>query len=150
MSKMEQKSVSDQFESYYQDAVNLLKQLIATSSFSGEEKETGDLIGEFLKNKGVEFQRKHHNILAKNRYFDKEKPSILLNSHHDTVKPNKAYTRDPFEPAEEDGKLYGLGSNDAGGALVSLIAVFCHFYDKKDLNYNLILAATAADETTGA
>lgn len=73
----------------------------------------------------------------------------MLNSHHDTVKPVNGWTRDPFSPSIEDGILYGLGSNDAGGPLVSLIATFCYFYDKK-LPFNLILAATAEEEISGA
>lgn len=85
-----------------------------------------------------------------NRYFDKEKSTILLNSHHDTVKPNPQYSKDPFYPSIEEGKLFGLGSNDAGGCLVSLIAVFLHFYNKQDLKYNLILAATAEEEISGS
>src|SRR5690606_40487774 len=77
------------------------------------------------------------------------KPTILLNSHHDTVKPNPAYSRDPFLPAEEEGKLYGLGSNDAGGCLVALIAAFLYFYERKDLEYNLCLIASAEEEISG-
>ena len=85
-----------------------------------------------------------------NKYFDATKPTILLNSHHDTVKPNPQYTKDPFDPVIEDGKLNGLGSNDAGGCLVSLIAAFLFFYDKQNLKYNIILAATAEEEISGA
>jgi acetylornithine deacetylase len=84
-----------------------------------------------------------------NRHYDPAKPTVLLNSHHDTVRPNAGYTRDPFEAAIEDGKLYGLGSNDAGGALVGLIAAFRHFYDRADLTHNLVLAATAEEENSG-
>ncbi|MFX5933764.1 M20/M25/M40 family metallo-hydrolase, partial [Acinetobacter baumannii] len=80
---------------------------------------------------------------AVNKYFDASKPTILLNSHHDTVKPNKEYTRDPFEAAIVDDKLFGLGSNDAGGCLVSLIACFLYYYEEQNLKYNLLLAATA-------
>jgi acetylornithine deacetylase/succinyl-diaminopimelate desuccinylase-like protein len=72
-----------------------------------------------------------------------------LNSHHDTVKPNPGYTRDPFAAVIEDGKLFGLGSNDAGGPLVSLIATFLHFYSQQNLKYNLVLAATAEEEISG-
>jgi acetylornithine deacetylase len=90
-----------------------------------------------------------NNIWVKNRHFDPDKPTILLNSHHDTVRPNSGYTRDPFKPEIIDGKLYGLGSNDAGGPLVSLIATFLHYYDREDLAYNLILAATAEEEISG-
>ncbi|MBX9733510.1 MAG: M20/M25/M40 family metallo-hydrolase, partial [Chitinophagaceae bacterium] len=81
--------------------------------------------------------------------FDSSKPTILLNSHHDTVKPNKAYTRDPFDASIIDGKLYGLGSNDAGGCLVSLITCFLYYYEKQNLKYNLLLAATAEEEISG-
>jgi acetylornithine deacetylase len=88
-------------------------------------------------------------VWATNKFFDKSKPSILLNSHHDTVKPNIQYTKNPFEPIVEDDKLYGLGSNDAGGCLVSLVAVFVHFYEKENLKYNVVLATTAEEEITG-
>ena len=84
-----------------------------------------------------------------NKYFDEKKLTILLNSHHDTVKPNKGYTNDPFKAIEKDGKLYGLGSNDAGGPLVSLIATFLYFYDDENLPFNLIIAATAEEEISG-
>ena len=90
-----------------------------------------------------------NNVWATNKYFDELKPTILLNSHHDTVKPNQGYTLDPFHPVERDGKLFGLGSNDAGGSLVSLIATFLYFYDQTDLKYNLIIAATAEEEISG-
>jgi acetylornithine deacetylase len=90
-----------------------------------------------------------NNVWAFNKLYDASKPTILFNSHHDTVKPNASYTLNPFEPIEKDGKLYGLGSNDAGGCLVSLIATFIHFYDKENLNYNLVLAATAEEEISG-
>ncbi len=130
-------------------ATNLLKKLIATPSLSKEESDTGDLIQEFLEEHNVPAQRYDNNICAANKYFDQENPTLLLNSHHDTVKPNSGYTRDPFTPVVEDGKLFGLGSNDAGGPLVSLIATFLHFYDKKDLSYNLFLAATGEEEISG-
>ena len=73
----------------------------------------------------------------------------MLNSHHDTVKPNTAYTKDPFKAVVEEGKLYGLGSNDAGGCLVSLIATFTHFYAQKNLSYNLVIVASAEEENSG-
>jgi acetylornithine deacetylase len=84
-----------------------------------------------------------------NKHYDAAKPSILLNSHHDTVKPNPQYTKDPFSPIIADGKLFGLGSNDAGGCLVSLIATFVNFYWQENLKYNFILAATAEEEISG-
>jgi len=133
----------------YSDALALLKKLIQTPSFSGEEDETAELITQWLHSFDVETKRVDNNIWATNLHFDPEKPNILLNSHHDTVKPNKGYTNDPFHAFESDGKLYGLGSNDAGGCLVSLMALFVYFYKQKDLKYNLILAATAEEENAG-
>ncbi len=132
-----------------QDAIALLKDLIAIPSFSREEDRTGDRIAAFLEEKKIPFQRLQNNIWATNRHFDSQKPTILLNSHHDTVKPNSSYTLDPFTPVVEDGKLFGLGSNDAGGCLVSLITTFLHFYDKSDLKYNFVMAATAEEEISG-
>lgn len=139
----------DKMYDLYKDALGLLKNLIATPSLSREEKETGDLIERFLKTHGVRTHRKGNNIWAYNRDYDPRKPTILLNSHHDTVKPNTGYTNNPFEPLVKEGKLYGLGSNDAGGALVSLIAVFLNFYKEKELRYNLLISATAEEEISG-
>jgi len=133
----------------YTEAVTLLKSLIAQPSFSKEEEKTADLLAGYLESKGVPAHRLQNNVWARNKHFDPAKPTILLNSHHDTVKPNKAYTLDPFDPIEKDGKLYGLGSNDAGGCLVSLIAVFLHFFEKQNLSHNLILAASAEEEISG-
>lgn len=129
-------------------AIDLLKELIAIPSFSKEEHETANAIGNFLNNESVEFSRIGNNIMAFNLHFDENKPYILLNSHHDTVKPNSGYTKNPFEALEENGKLYGLGSNDAGGSLVSLLASFLHFY-AKDIPYNLIFIASAEEEISG-
>ena len=136
-------------ETLYQQAVSLLQQLIAIPSFSKEENLTADLIEKFLQEKGVKTHRKLNNIWAWNKHFDAAKPTILLNSHHDTVKPNSGYTRDPHDAKIEDGKLYGLGSNDAGGCLVSLISVFLYFYEKENLKYNFCLATTAEEEISG-
>ncbi|ASU35601.1 M20 family metallo-hydrolase [Mucilaginibacter xinganensis] len=133
----------------YEQAVGLLQQLIAIPSFSREEDLTAGLIENFLKDKGVETHRKLNNIWAYNKYFDAAKPTILLNSHHDTVKPNSGYTRDPYDAAIIEGKLYGLGSNDAGGCLVSLINVFLYFHEKQNLKYNFCLATTAEEEISG-
>lgn len=131
------------------DATELLKKLIAQPSFSREEKGTAGIIQEHLSARNIPFSRLDNNIWARNKYFSKDLPSILLNSHHDTVKPNAGYTKDPFTPLVEDGKLYGLGSNDAGGPLVSLLAVFEHFYFRTDLKFNLLIAATAEEEISG-
>jgi acetylornithine deacetylase len=130
-------------------AIELLKNLIQTPSFSKEEDETALIIDKWLTENGVKTNQIQNNVWAINKYFDPNKPSILLNSHHDTVKPNKAYTNNPFEAKIEDGKLYGLGSNDAGGCLVSLMSLFLNYYDYKELKYNLILAATAEEEISG-
>ncbi|MGZ5287566.1 MAG: M20 family metallo-hydrolase [Flavisolibacter sp.] len=135
---------------YYNDAVSLLKELIRTPSFSREEQATAGLITAYLESKKVQVKRHFNNVWAVNQFYDEEKSTLLLNSHHDTVQPNKSYTLDPFDPAEKDGKLYGLGSNDAGGALVSLIQAFVFFYSRQDLSYNLLLAATAEEEITGS
>ena len=132
-----------------QDAIELLKTLIKTESFSKEEHNTADILNTFLVERGVETIREKNNVWAFNKYFDKNKPTILLNSHHDTVKPNPGYTNDPFAPIVKDGKLFGLGSNDAGGCLVSLIATFLHFYNEKNLTYNFCIAATAEEEISG-
>lgn len=136
-------------EILYAEAVGLLKQLIAVPSFSKEEYETAALIERFLGNKNIPVQRHLNNVWSVNKYYDEGKPTILLNSHHDTVKPNRLYTNNPFEPFEHEGKLYGLGSNDAGGPLVCLIAAFVYLYNRIGLQYNLVIAATAEEEISG-
>jgi acetylornithine deacetylase len=133
----------------HQQAIQLLQQLITIPSFSKEETLTADVIEQFLEKRGVKTHRKINNVWAWNKHFDASRPTILLNSHHDTVKPNSGYTRDPFLPTIEDGRLYGLGSNDAGGCLVSLIAVFLYFYKLEGLKYNFCLATTAEEEISG-
>ncbi len=131
-------------------AIELLKELIATPSFSKEEEQTASIIGKFLALKNIAATRVGNNVFALNKHFVESKPTLLLNSHHDTVKPNPQYTKDPFSPFVEEGKLYGLGSNDAGGCLVSLIATFLYFYEQSNLKYNVIFAATAEEEISGA
>jgi len=131
------------------DALALLKRLIATPSFSREEQQTAALIEAFFREKQIPYERLENNIWAKNRFFDPAKPTVLLNSHHDTVKPNPSWTLDPFTPVERDDKLFGLGSNDAGGCLVSLMAAFVYFYDRPDLSHNVVMAASAEEEISG-
>ncbi|MDO7173010.1 M20 family metallo-hydrolase [Mariniflexile sp. AS56] len=131
------------------DAIALLKQLIETESFSSEEDQTALHIEAWFKRYDIDYTRTKNNVWAVNKHFDASKPNMLLNSHHDTVKPNTAYTKDPLKAIVEDGKLYGLGSNDAGGCLVSLIATFTHYYNHKDLKYNLIMVASAEEESSG-
>jgi acetylornithine deacetylase len=131
------------------ESIELLQALIERPSFSKEEEQTADCLQDFLSAKGLRVHRKGNNIWVYNRHFDPKKPTILLNSHHDTVKPNPNYTRDPFKAEILDGKLYGLGSNDAGGCLVSLIAAFLYYESNEGLAYNLCLAATAEEEISG-
>lgn len=131
------------------DMISLLKKLISTPSVSGNEQATADKIHRFLTVKGIDTSRLFNNVWASNLHFNPDRPTLLLNSHHDTVKPNDGYTLNPYEPIVRDGKLFGLGSNDAGGSLVALLAAFIHFYKRADLNYNLVLCASAEEEITG-
>lgn len=129
-------------------AVDLLKRLIATPSVSRDESGTAQLLFDELKARGADPMRHYNNIWALAAPYDADKPTLLLNSHHDTVKPSVAYTRDPFVPTEEDGVLFGLGSNDAGASLVGLVETFFHFKGR-ELPFNLMLALTAEEEVTG-
>lgn len=131
------------------DPVEILSGLIKIRSFSKEENTVSKYFEVILSSFNIDFTRDKNNIWAKNKHFDSDKYTILLNSHLDTVKPNKGYTRDPYAPDIEDGKLYGLGSNDAGGALVGLLGAFVHFYSTENLPFNLILAASAEEEISG-
>ncbi len=131
------------------DAISLLKKLIETQSFSFEEDVTASHIEDWFTRYNIDFKRTKNNVWAVNKHFEEGKPTLLLNSHHDTVKPNSAYTNDPFKANVEDGKLFGLGSNDAGGCLVSLIATFTHFYNQENLKYNLVIVASAEEENSG-
>lgn len=140
--------MNDQLTILQTAAVALLKQLIATPSFSKEEDKTALLLETFFTGRQIPVQRIGHNVIVRNKHYDPGKPTLLLNSHHDTVKPNPQYTKDPFSPDVEEGKLYGLGSNDAGGCLVSLAATFLYFYEHNG-PYNVIFAATAEEEISG-
>jgi len=131
------------------ETIELLKNLIETPSFSSEENNTAILLENWFVSNGINFKRENNNIWAYNLHFDKSKPNLLLNSHHDTVKPNQGYTLNPFSAIEKDGKLFGLGSNDAGGCLVSLMATFTYFYAFENLPYNIIFAGTAEEESSG-
>lgn len=135
-------------EVLYSDSIDLLKQLIAIPSFSKEEDKTAACLEAFFQQKNIPCERFLNNVWATNKYFDESKPTLLLNSHHDTVKPNKGYTLNPFEPIEKDRKLFGLGSNDAGGPLVSLLATFVYFFEE-DIPFNIVFAATAEEEISG-
>ncbi|MEN0050577.1 MAG: M20 family metallo-hydrolase [Bacteroidota bacterium] len=129
--------------------VSLLQKMIVTPSLSKEEEKTADLIQQFLQAENILMNRLKNNIWITNKCFDSNKSTILLNSHHDTVKPAASYTRNPYNASIENGKLYGLGSNDAGGALVTLLATFLYFYEREDLSYNLVFVASAEEEISG-
>jgi acetylornithine deacetylase len=130
------------------DYVGLLKRLICTPSFSREEDKTAEIIFDHLKRQGMNPVRKNNNVWVTS-VINEKLPTILLNSHHDTVKPASGWAADPFTPVESEGKLYGLGSNDAGASLVSLMAVFAELSKQNSRPYNLIYAATAEEEVTG-
>ena len=132
-----------------QDALELLKQLISFPSVSKDENVVSGFFFNYIKENGFVPNREGNNIWIKNKYYSSKLPTILLNSHLDTVKPCDGWLTDPFTPVIKDQKLYGLGSNDAGISLVCLFAVFQFFYDKKDLGFNLIFSATAEEEISG-
>jgi len=133
----------------YNEAIELLSALIAIPSFSGSEQGTANEIEAYLAKYGINTIRKNNNVWCYNKYFDHAKPTILLNSHHDTVKPNEQYTLNPFQATIYDEKIHGLGSNDASASLVSLISTFIYFYESTDLAFNLCLAATGEEENSG-
>lgn len=141
--------LSDNINNITSECFQLLKKLIETPSFSKTEDQTAKAIKFFFEKNEIECYSKLNNVWVKNKKFNPELPTILLNSHHDTVKPNSGYTLDPFKAIEKEGKLFGLGSNDAGGALVSLLGTFMFFYEQEGLKYNLIYAATAEEEISG-
>lgn len=137
-------------ENLYKYAAGLLAALIKTPSVSREEQKTAKNLVYALRSQGVEVHTHLNNVWAFNKHFDPVKPTILLCSHHDTVKPNPGYTRDPFDPElTADGRLYGLGSNDAGASVVALTAAFLHYYEREHLKYNLCLALVAEEEISG-
>ncbi|MFV0378905.1 MAG: M20 family metallo-hydrolase [Mangrovibacterium sp.] len=129
--------------------IQLLRAMIQTPSFSREEGPVAELVRAFLTERSIPFQTKGFNTWAKNKFWDETKPVVLLNSHIDTVKPVKNWTKDPFVAELEGDKLTGLGSNDAGASLVTLLAVFVHFYATENLPYNLVFAASAEEEISG-
>ena len=131
------------------EAIELLKKLIETPSFSSEEDKTALLIEAWFIENEIPFERNNNNIWAYNLHFDKSKPTLLLNSHHDTVNPNQGYTIDPFSAIVEGDKLFGLGSNDAGGCLVSLIAAFTNLHKAENLSHNIVIVASAEEESSG-
>jgi len=135
-------------DALYYNAVDLLKTLIATPSFSREEHNVAEVLAAYITKAGFNPIRKGNNLWIKNKGFDPSKPTILLNSHMDTVRPVSGWVKDPFAPVEEDDKLYGLGSNDAGASLVSLLHAFFLLNDKEQ-DYNLIFLASCEEEVSG-
>lgn len=132
-----------------QDAMSLLDRMISTPSFSREESDVADLLTEYLSHIGMKnVNRFHNNVYVRSSHYDADLPTLMLNSHIDTVRPSAAYTRNPFLPTHEEGRIYGLGSNDAGGSVVALIAASRLFWDVR-LPFNLLLALTAEEEITG-
>jgi acetylornithine deacetylase len=132
------------------ESVELLKRLIATESYSRNEAAAADIVAGFLSDHNCSVERHLNNIYSRNTHFQDSKPTLLLNSHLDTVRPNKDWQRNPFEAVVENDKLYGLGSNDAGASLVTLAACFISLNNRTDLPFNIIYAATAEEEISGA
>ncbi len=137
------------YKQYTDEAVALLKQLIATPSISRDETKAADIMEEYMKECGLEPHREANNVWAIDPEYDERRTTILLNAHIDTVKPVSSWSRDPFEPTVEDGKLYGLGSNDCGGGLVSLLQTFRIMTKQRGRDYNLIYLASAEEEVSG-
>ncbi|MCM1163803.1 MAG: M20/M25/M40 family metallo-hydrolase [Muribaculaceae bacterium] len=132
----------------YSRYIELLRSLIATPSVSRHEDETASLLFSYLEEHGAAPSRIHNNVYAFSGGFDPSRPTLLLNSHHDTVAPAASYTRNPYDATVESGRLYGLGSNDAGASLVSLVEVFLRLH-QTPLPINLLLALTAEEEMGG-
>lgn len=130
------------------EAIALLRRLISTPSTSRDEGATADIIEQWLNERGHDAVRVDNNVYALAAPLRHDLPTLMLNSHHDTVKPSPAYTRDPYSPDEADGRIYGLGSNDAGASAVSLLAAF-HQADPAALPFNLLVAITAEEEVGG-
>ena len=135
-------------EQYVSDAVQLLKKLIATPSVSRNEKDAADIMEQTIRSYGFEPQREANNLWIIDPHYDESRPTLLLNAHIDTVKPVASWSRDPFSPDVEDGVLYGLGSNDCGGGLCSLLQMF-RMLTEKPQSYNLIYLASAEEEVSG-
>jgi acetylornithine deacetylase len=136
------------YKRYTNDAVELLSELISTPSVSRDEKAAADVLQRKMKEWRLPCKRIGNNLIVAKR-LSKKKPTMLLNAHIDTVKPVETWTRDPFVPTIEDGKLYGLGANDCGGGLVSLLQVYRILSEEKDIPYNIIYVASCEEEVSG-
>lgn len=133
---------------YVKEAVELLRKLVSLQSFSGEEDARTNFLTGYFSKREISIERIDNNLIARQPHHDPSKPTLMLNSHLDTVRPNKGYTFDPFTPPHSNSHVYGLGSNDAGASVVSLLQTFLHFYEK-DLPFNLLLALSAEEENSG-
>ena len=137
-------------EELTQEAVSLLQRLIATPSISRDEGKAADIMQEAMESYGFTPTRVGNNLWIKSEDWSDNRPTLLLNAHIDTVKPVASWTRDPFAPTIEGDTLYGLGSNDCGGGLVSLLQVFRELVNsKKSLPYNLVYLASCEEEVSG-
>lgn len=136
-------------QQYTGEAVSLLSHLIATPSVSRDERRAADIMEEELIRCGFTPHREANNVWAIGPCQRDDRPTLLLNAHIDTVKPVASYTRNPYEPSLEDGTLYGLGSNDCGGGLVSLLQVFRELSASERCPYNLVYLASAEEEVSG-
>lgn len=130
------------------ESVKLLKGLISLQSFSGEEHLRADFLCDFFAEKGIAAERISNNLIVRQRYFDKTKQTLMLNSHLDTVKPAASYTFNPFKPPLSDTHVFGLGSNDAGASVVCMVETFLHFYEQK-LSLNVMLVLSCEEENSG-
>lgn len=135
-------------EKYIQNTTELLRHLVSIQSFSGEEHLRSNFLESFFKEKGITTQRIGNNLVVRQLHHDASKPTLMLNSHLDTVQPNAGYTFDPFTPPLSESHVYGLGSNDAGASVVTMLQAFLHFYDEL-LPFNLLLALSAEEENSG-
>ncbi len=133
----------------FEGAIQLLQKMISTPSFSREEDKTADILQDYLRGHGISTERSKNNVWASSQNHRSDVPVILLNSHHDTVKPSGDWEQDPFTPFLQDDKLIGLGSNDAGGSVVALVATFLYLNSLPKLPYKLILAISAEEEVSG-
>ncbi len=135
-------------DTYIQNAVELLRKLVSIQSFSGDEYLRSDFLARYFTEKGISIERLGNNLIVRQPHHDKSKPTLMLNSHLDTVRPNSGYTFDPFTPPHSESHVYGLGSNDAGASVVTLLQIFLYFYEKQ-LPFNLLLALSAEEENSG-
>ena len=141
-------AMKDLKSKYVSEAVALLRKLVSLQSFSGEEHLRAEYLTNYLSERGVETERIANNIIVKQSHFDTSKPTFMLNSHIDTVRPASGYTFDPFNPPLSETHIYGLGSNDAGASVVSMLQTFLHFYGQ-ELPFNLSLVLSAEEENSG-